>query len=1542
MRSLLLIVVTSFVLPASGQFSSDPLQFIKDVDKILGEINRPTTKTFLEQFEPNWLTNFSGSNQQKVVSTCNLILAKGLSPFPDVYGYLLSVHSFVQTNQPTESFESWHNTIDELLNSKNVRKFQEFIKVCSGFFSDGTIFDFGNHLWRVRGGTYKFIFAKGQPIIEFNNVTLGCYIVNRSADDKKDIQYFDSTVVRGTSGLLEPLAEKWTGKGGIVDWAKVGLDPRTNFAQITDYSMSLKSTEFESDTATVYTQYYSEPLQGKFRDMAKKTNREIDKDHPQFTSFSRQVVRKNILPEVDYVGGFGIEGAYFSGMGYSDQAASLIFYKDQKPFIKASALRFIVGANGARANECEIVIYVNELDSIYHPGLNMIYDLKKMDLARDKEGMAQAPFNNSYHDLDMYVDKLVWRKGDPNLSLEWQDLATRKIARFESKNYFSEKVYTEIQGMNTINPLAAIYNYAYKYDLEVIKLSDAATCMNFTVEQAIPIILDLANRGFITYNRNKKIVIPQPKLKQYVNARAGKSDYDNIVIYSNLLEIEKRPEVAPDGHTDKQALVWNERADSLNKRKSKVPNFGVINLETLDLALNEVDPIEISPEQNVVIFPNSDGMVVKQDLDMLFAGAVMAGKTEFYLNEASFDYEQFRINLLECTAALLRVKPIYGGSDKLVPMYSHFEGLHGHISIDDPTNRAGIKQKRYPNYPILESSRESYVFYDHKAVFNSVYDSARFYFKCDPFSFDSLDNFDEYSVAFDGELRSAGIFPVFREKLKIQEDYSFGFKTVAPAGGFNFYGAGAKFDKEIKLSNEGLRGAGEIDFVTSHSVSENFIFFPDSTMGLSKYTNRGQTSAEGVEVPDVVCDGAMVTYVPKQQILKARSEKAPLLFFNKEADMRGITYLTPQGMTGRGLMYFKEAELGSKHFEYKRWLIEADTSDFNLESKGVGDEVDPDGEKNPLSFNTQNVQARVDFEARKGEFKSNEGESKVEFPKNQYICYMDMFTWYMDNDEMELSKTNIEINTDLDLAGSNFYSVHPDQDSLNFAAPKAKFDLKTNTITCQKVEALDVADARIYPPDNQIIIRKKAEMDPFVKAKIEANNVTKYHTITDADVKVTARRAYHASGNYSYIDSKGGEQKIFFGDIRPDTNYQTVAVGEITTDKNFYLSDKFDFYGKAELLASDQFLTFDGATRIKHDCSQFAKNWLKFRAEIDPNNILIPVDKDMKDLEGNSIAVGLVLRTNTIADSIGIYPAFLSALERTDDNIVFTSFGQLNYNEATSEFRIATEEKLINRADTGNYIALNTGSCSMQGDGLIDLCMDIPDVTFEAYGTIAYDNATKETKLNLSGGLDFFYDKRAMQYMSDAILAKTDLSAIDWDRTTMSQAITELDSKEEAENIKGDFTIKGEVKKLPKAMETTMYLTSLRLRWMSKGNIHGFVSQPISGITALYGQPIMKDFTVRFYVDYMVLGERGPWMGIMVEIPGTEENPAKQFYFYRFERLKKDTKLSVTTSDAQLQAYLSTLKEDKLKLNKLEFGLMNDKSAAAAEYRNRFEAPWAE
>ena len=164
-----------------------------------------------------------------------------------------------------------------------------------------------------------------------------------------------------------------------------------------------------------------------------------------------------------------------------------------------------------------------------------------------------------------------------------------------------------------------------------------------------------------------------------------------------------------------------------------------------------------------------------------------------------------------------------------------------------------------------------------------------------------------------------------------------------------------------------------------------------------------------------------------------------MFFDDDDADLIGELTLDFEGIKGNGIMRFGKGEVQSYEYTYETNAILADTAEFRL--------VSEDQSLDELSFKTQNLNARVDFTERIGEFKSNSGEAFVTFPENQYICYMDQFNWYMDNDDLEMQNSkqasaDINIDTDLDLAVSNFYSINPDQDSLNFGSPKARFDVK--------------------------------------------------------------------------------------------------------------------------------------------------------------------------------------------------------------------------------------------------------------------------------------------------------------------------------------------------------------------------------------------------------------------------------------------------------------------------------------------------------------------
>ena len=210
-------------------------------------------------------------------------------------------------------------------------------------------------------------------------------------------------------------------------------------------------------------------------------------------------------------------------------------------------------------------------------------------------------------------------------------------------------------------------------------------------------------------------------------------------------------------------------------------------------------------------------------------------------------------------------------------------------------------------------------------------------------------------------------------------------------------------------------------FFTSTAISDDLTFFPDSVTAIAHtYLNKKQESDP--EIPLVKGTDCKVSYIPKESLLYAYSLDSNFLFFDDEdSDLMGELKLGYDGIIGQGIMRFGSGEVESYRYTYETDAILSDTSEFRLVS--LNNELDA------LSFKTQNLNARVDFETRIGEFKSNSGESFVTFPENQYICYMDQFNWYMDNDNLEMenskqAEADINIDTDLDLATSNFFSIN--------------------------------------------------------------------------------------------------------------------------------------------------------------------------------------------------------------------------------------------------------------------------------------------------------------------------------------------------------------------------------------------------------------------------------------------------------------------------------------------------------------------------------------
>ena len=91
-----------------------------------------------------------------------------------------------------------------------------------------------------------------------------------------------------------------------------------------------------------------------------------------------------------------------------------------------------------------------------------------------------------------------------------------------------------------------------------------------------------------------------------------------------------------------------------------------------------------------------------------------------------------------------------------------------------------------------------------------------------------------------------------------------------------------------------------------------------------------------------------------------------MAMYNDQSLFSGTLGLTPAGMKGNGTIRIRDSEMDSKYFNFKQHTFDALIANFRIKSYDLA----------VLTISTKNYKAHFDFDARKGEFKSNIGISQ--------------------------------------------------------------------------------------------------------------------------------------------------------------------------------------------------------------------------------------------------------------------------------------------------------------------------------------------------------------------------------------------------------------------------------------------------------------------------------------------------------------------------------------------------------------------------------------
>lgn len=1370
-------------------FPTEQEPFVKALQEYMRAIKRDEVKATDDKFNDNVKAGkFSPDQMTAIITTSNLMLAQKMRAYPHFNDYLTALNNFAESGAPADLFTKWESILDKVITGSrrgSSKEFSAYMDFSQGLFTQNAIYTSKSKNWIASSKDFDFSMDGDRPKLAFKSV------------DLLGATEGDSIWIRKTQGAYYPIEQKWEGKGGTVDWSSAGFKADEVYAELGTYTLDLTKADIKIDSVQFYNKaLFSTALMGYYAD--KLSPHTAATGFPLFVSYRTDLKIDDLGPNVKYEGGFALAGSQIRGGGDSTSKVSVSFYNDAgKKVLQAWAKDLLIKKKQSlAATDAQISLYMGT-DSIFHPGVTLKYNMDKKELSMftGSEGIAATPFFDSFHKKEIRAEQITWNLNSPELNIKMVGSAGKDPVTLTSENYFQKGELEKWQGAMDYNPISVIKMYSESSQSRVLDAGMLAKRMNPNYSEGTisRLLLKMMEQGFIVYDPATSTVTVKDKVFNYVAANADKSDYDIIKISSFSTQTN-----------------------------------GKMNLETNDIVLQGVPMITLSDSQEVRIFPGKgDSIQIQKSQDMTFSNIVIAGIVDFIGKGFHFSYDSFKINLTDLASATINVPT--GEKDKdgdaiFKPLKSKIEGLTGILQIDKPDNKSGRKPS--PGYPIFTNTQKSYVYYDKKEIVDSAYTRDHFFFELDPFQLDSMKTFDPYKSDLAGRLVSADIFPTFDETLKIQPDLSLGFKRVTPEKGYDIYKAKGHYNDSIRLSNDGLRGKGQIKYLFTYFKSDSILFAPDSLNAVSDTFHMTKSTYSGSTYPLVVGKDNDIHWIPYGDSMYINMRTVPFLMYEEGSSLKGNLLLTAKGLKGNGAFEFKEASLASNDFNFQSESLNADTMSMQIKS------ID----NKSATFKTPNVSGNVDFAKRIGEFKANEKDIPTDFANNYYKTEINEFKWYMDDNILDFRAP----------AGSEgvyFTSTKPGQDSLKFLGKRGVFNMTTSIIVVTGVPEVRVADASIVPDSGKLTILPGGLLDSLTNATVIADTANKAHKLYNASLTILNRKDYTGSGLYDYTYGTTKETIKFNnisvkheGEKRKATN-STIANTTIDETDTFKLNNGIRFKGAVALEASKDKLNFDGFGKLILTGGQpDSSDWFGFKDDIDPNDVAIHYATTLNP-DKDTLFTGIGYAA---LDSISFYPSLMRKMKNPDDKKAFVANGIAKFDDAKKTFTFGDEDKIKKGTAFGNTLTYDMMKKQIVAEGSFDMGVDFKPIELVTSGNIVEDLDSNKFIFNTFIGMKLPVDKNLMtQFATDVNAFTFDLPAADYTTRQFEVALANTMSAKKAASVLEDVKKNGQFAKPKDLSDMNLIISNAKMLYDAEYQIFrslGPVSVSFIGETGIHKQ----------------------------------------------------------------------------------------------------------
>ena len=1146
-------------------------------------------------------------------------------------------------------------------------------------------------------------FAEG-AVIRFSRVTLNF------------ITRYDSVFLKNTKGLMSFRLNQFIGEEGIFDWSPAGLSPDSVMCNFTTYSFSIKKPELKSDL--VKFNYVGKtpgfiPGTFEFKSIARKDS--VPSSYPRFRSFQSSLSILGIGDEnVKYTGGFSLTGNKISSESVSgDPATIVVYHNGEKKFITRST-DFLFTDSTISAQKSSIIIPIGN-DSLTHPLVRMKYTFgddstQRLLLQKDKGGMKHTPYSATFFNVDFAADVIKWDLFSDSLNILTDGGRNTVPMIIESIDFYDPDDFRLLSGQGfSFHPVALVANYCIKYNVREFYSGDLALFSKKNIRDIKAALEFLNDKGLINYFPKTDLVQVKEKAILIYKAYRGEMDYDNLKIHSVI--------------------------DSF-------PNAS-LNFQKRYMIVRGVEEFKVSDSLNVRIEPDSSVITILQNRDIQFDGTINAGNFEISGKGFTLKYDSFFISLTNIDSINFFVtetnargqstrRKINNSMVATDSATAAVGGLgnqsqsSGTLFISKANNKSG--KEKVAHYPRLDATSGGVIYFDRDEVLGGVYDRSMF-FVVPPFQLDSLNNADPAAINFGGTFVSSGMFPSFKEKLHTQPDKSLGFDHTIPRSGYQLYNGDGKITGGLTMNSRGLRGTGTIEYLAATVKANEFIFYPDSVISKGREASISEKQFGAVNFPEAQLTDFEMKWYPKRDEMKMKNTEDPFSFYNGSAQMRGTVTISKEGVAGAGKLETRGTELISRNMNFSSKDFGARHARYKVNSP------DPEkpllqGDDIRLKFNLEQNYADISPEVK--------GVAAIAFPFAQFKTSIPTMRWDLTAQKITMSK-----DPDVPLENSYFYTTREDLDSLNFNAESAEYDLKTQELKVSGIPYIIVADAKITPENNEVLILENARIGTLSNTTIVLDTLNGYHRLTEGVVDVISRKEFTGYATYQYVNFLKDTFAIKMTDfhLEPITQLeqskrssrrntslatmQTVGTGSVSDAANLVLGAGMFYKGDMIMYATRPALQLSGYVKLDIKKIKNYDTWIAYEQTGDETDVLIDFNSAITE-GGKRVNAGLHVGS---ADN-DLYITFLNDKKSEYDEDFFVPQGKLYYDTASREFRIEDMEKAAGNKLSGKVFSYKDETMQVRFEGPVTLIQGSKDFDITASALGQGDLETNEIRMN--------------------------------------------------------------------------------------------------------------------------------------------------------------------------------------------------------------------